>query len=79
MGLGKMITGNPALYNFIKAQKDPSKENFNNAVTSITGAGKLIQETPAGQAVQNNSVSRRRARQLQSASPLNTVTTLLGG
>jgi hypothetical protein len=35
--------------------------------------------SPAAQAVQNNSVSRRRARKLQSASPLNSQTTLLGG
>ena len=79
MGLGKMITGNPALYNFIKAQKDPSKENFNKVLGSIPGAEKLTQASPAAEAVQNNSVSRRRARKLQSASPLNTVTTLLGG
>ena len=35
--------------------------------------------SPAAQAVQNNSVSRRRAKKLQSASPLNSQTTLLGG
>lgn len=74
-----MITRNPMMMNFIKAQKDPSAENNRALMASIPGAEKLTQTSPATQAVQNNYVSRRKARQLQSASPLNLQTTLLGG
>jgi hypothetical protein len=42
-------------------------------------ASPAVQSSPAGQAVKNNYVSRRRAKQLQSAAPLNNTTTLLGG
>jgi hypothetical protein len=79
MGLGKMITGNPALFNFIKAKNNPSEENNNALLASLPGAKKITEASPAAQAAQNNSVSRRRARKLQSASPLNSQTTLLGG
>lgn len=74
-----LITRNPMMMNFIKAQSNPSAENNKALMASIPGAEKLTQVSPAAQAVQNNYVSRRRARQLQSASPLNTQTTLLGG
>jgi|APGre2960657444_1045066.scaffolds.fasta_scaffold27291_3 hypothetical protein len=78
MGFGKMITQGP-IGDFLKAQKNPSQENFDKVLKIIPGAETLKQTSPAAQAVQNNYVSRRRAQKLQSNSSLNATTTLLGG
>jgi hypothetical protein len=64
----KSITG--PMMEFIAKQKE---------ITNNSSASPAVQSSPAGQAVKNNYVSRRRARQLQSAAPLNNTTTLLGG
>ena len=69
-----LITRNPMMMNFLKAQKDPSAENNKVLMASI----------PGQEAQNNNSMvsgvasPRKRARQLQTSSRLNNQQTLLG-
>jgi hypothetical protein len=79
MGFRKMFNEGQPLGDFIKAQRNPSQENFDKVLKIIPGAETLKQTSPAAEAVQNNYVSRRRAQKLQSNSSLNATTTLLGG
>ena len=79
MGFSKMFREGQPLGDFVKAQKNPSQENFDKVLKIIPGSETLKQASPAAQAVQNNYVSRRRERKLQSNSSLNATTTLLGG